>query len=350
MNAPLSLAVVGAGLIGRKHAALIRDCPGAQLMAIVDPAEVSRTFAADLGARWYPDMADLLSDAQPDGVVIATPNQMHRQHALAAISAGIPVLVEKPLADTVAAGAEIVAKAMAADVPVLVGHHRRHNPLIGAARAQIETGQLGRIVAVHGQFWLMKPDDYFDATWRRAPGAGPVLINLIHDVDLLAYLCGPIASVTAIESSATRGFEVEDTAAALLRFKSGALGTLTVSDTISAPWSWEMTAAENPAYPSTGEACYLIGGTGGSLSIPQGARWHHPDARSWWEPLNCDKIHTPPEDPLVRQIAHFCAVIRGEAPALVSGADGLAALRVIEALKTSAQTGREQQVVQSCIA
>ncbi|MEM8791198.1 MAG: Gfo/Idh/MocA family oxidoreductase [Pseudomonadota bacterium] len=340
MTRPVSLAVAGAGLIGRRHIDLIGQSEAATLSAIADPAPAAHDLAGSLGVPWFADLAELFRETRPDGLIVATPNQLHRDHALAAIAAGVPVLVEKPLADTVEAAEAIVMAAERAGVPVLVGHHRRHNPLIARAKAQIEAGALGRLVAVHASFWIYKPDDYFDAAWRRAPGAGPVFINLIHDIDLLRHLCGEIEEVTAAQSSAVRGHPVEDTAVALLRFASGALGTLTASDTIAGPWSWEQTAGENPAYPETGEACYLIGGTHGSLSIPQGALWRHPEKRGWWEPMEATRDPATPADPLMRQLEHFARVIRGEEAPLVQGAEGLAALRVVAAIKRSAAEGR----------
>ncbi|MEM7743037.1 MAG: Gfo/Idh/MocA family oxidoreductase [Pseudomonadota bacterium] len=334
------LAVIGAGLIGRCHAALIADSAEATLSAIADPAPDARHLAEEMGVPWFPDLPHLLEAQHPDGIIIATPNQRHRADGEAAVAAGIPALVEKPLAGDVADAEALVSAADRAGVPLLVGHHRRHNPIIAAAKAAIARGELGRIVAVHAQFWLCKPDDYFEVDWRRQPGAGPVLINLIHDIDLLRHLCGEITAVQANETSAIRDLAVEDTAAAILTFENGALGTLTASDTVAAPWSWEMTAGENPTYPHTDQHCYLIGGTHGSLSLPQGVLWRHPGPRSWWEPIAPTQLDIAPADPLPRQLAHFCAVIRGEATPLVGGTDGLAAVRVIAAIKEAAVSGQ----------
>ena len=211
--------------------------------------------------------------------------------------------------------------------------------MIRKAREIIESGRLGRVLTLHGEFWLMKPDDYFDVAWRREPGAGPVLVNLIHDVDLFRYLCGEVATVQAQESNAARGNAVEETAAILLRFASGVLGTVSVSDSVVAPWSWELTSGENPAYPQQDQACYKIGGTAGSLAIPQLEVWSNPGKRSWWEPLTRERVPYQPADPLKLQIRHFCAVIRGAATPLVSGREGLNTLKVIEAVKDSARTG-----------
>jgi predicted dehydrogenase len=187
--------------------------------------------------------------------------------------------------------------------------------------------------------WFYKPDDYFLPEWRRRKGAGPVFINLIHDIDLLRHFCGEIVRVQAMESNSLRGYDVEETAAILLQFANGVLGTVNVSDKIVAPWSWEFTSGENPAYSHTAESCYMIGGTLGSLTVPWLDVWHNQDVPSWWEPIERDRIDTLTKDPLVLQIRNFCAVIRGTDAPLVTGRDGLATLKVIEAVKRAAGAG-----------
>ena len=334
------IAVLGAGLIGREHATRLLAEPGAELAAIVDPAEAGKTFATERGVAWFPAWGAIPPAALPDGAIVATPNPFHVEHGLGCIAAGVPVLIEKPLAEDVAGAERLVAAAEAAGVALLTGHHRRHNPMITRAREIIAAGRLGRIVAVQAQCWFYKPEAYFDVGWRREKGAGPVLLNLIHDIDTLRHLCGEIVAVQAADSNAVRGHEVEDTAVMLLRFASGALGTVGVSDTIVAPWSWELTTGENPSYPRTGESCYRIGGTQGSLSIPALDLWHYPGQRGWWERIERERVAHPEHDPLARQIRQFVAVIRGEEAPLVSGREGLATLRVIAAMKEAATSGR----------
>lgn len=336
---PVRIAVAGAGLVGKRHVEAIERCGAAIVSAIADPDPAARDFATDNDCKWYPSITDLLAGDPPDGVVIATPNQMHVENGLQCVRAGIAILVEKPIADTAHSASRLVVEAARLAVPVLVGHHRRHNPLIRAARAQIESGAIGDVVAVHATCWLYKPDDYFKVGWRTQPGAGPVFINLIHDIDLLRYLVGEIVSVQAAESSHSRNRNVEDTAAIIVKFASGALGTITVSDNIVAPWSWELTAAENPAYPVTDETCYFFGGTRGSLEIPKGKIWTQDSERSWWQPINQTSYDTEPRDPLDEQIDHFCKVIGGTEQPVVSGLEGLKSLQVIEAIKQSARDG-----------
>lgn len=339
MTGRVPLAVVGAGLIGRRHAEAIALSAHAALAAVVDPSPAARDLAAARGVPWYADLADL-PQGLCAGVILATPNQMHVAGALECIARGLPVLIEKPLATDAAGAARIVAAAEAAGVPTLTGHHRRHNPLIAAARAQIAGGALGRVLSVHGMFWLRKPDDYFDLPWRREPGAGPVFLNLIHDIDLLRHLVGEVVAVQAVQSNAVRGHAVEETCVMTLEFAGGALGTVNVSDAIPAPWSWEMTAAENPAYPATDQACYWIGGTLGSLELPRGRLWHHAGKQGWWDPLSATVAPRAAGDPLVIQADHFADVAAGRADPLVSAREGMNTLNVTLAVQTAAREGR----------
>jgi predicted dehydrogenase len=339
MTARVGLAVVGAGLIGRRHIEAIAASSRARLAAVVDPAEGARDLAARLGVPWAPGI-EALAEGAAEAAILATPTALHVEGALACIARGLPVLVEKPLAADLAGARAIVAAAQAAGVVAATGHHRRHNPLIAAAKAALEGGAIGRPVSVAGMFWLAKPDAYFDVPWRRAPGAGPVMTNLSHDIDLMRHLVGEVAEVQALASNAVRGHPVEETAVVLLRFANGALGTFNVSDAIPAPWSWELTAGENPAYPQTDAACYLIGGTEGSLELPSGRLWHYAGRPDWWAPILARTAPRPAGDPLVRQIDQFAAAVRGEAPPLVPAEEGMRTMAVLEAVLASAREGR----------
>ncbi|SMY08706.1 Gfo/Idh/MocA family protein [Flavimaricola marinus] len=333
------LGIAGAGLIGHRHAEAVAQARGATLVGIADPAPAAKDVAAGHDCPHFATLGDMIASAPPDGIILATPNDQHLPGAMACIAAGIPALIEKPLSTDLESARDIVAAGESAGVPLMTGHHRRHNPLIKKAKSAIDAGAIGRITAVQGTTWLHKPDAYFEAEWRTKPGAGPVYLNLSHDIDLMRHLCGEVVSVHAMDSNVARGFEVEDTAVILLRFANGALGTLSVSDTIPAPWSWELTARENPAYPATSQACYLIGGDKGSLSLPDLTLWSHPGKPGWWEPISATKLIHGFDDPLVQQIEQFVAVIAGRETPLVSARDGLNTQAVIEAVKTSARTG-----------
>ncbi|MEM1287006.1 MAG: Gfo/Idh/MocA family oxidoreductase [Pseudomonadota bacterium] len=325
------IAVCGAGLVGRRH--IEQAQKQATLVAIIDPSPAVCAVAKEQNVPLFVTPEACLEEMRPDGVVIATPNDLHATQAMLCLDAGIPVLIEKPIADTLEAAKAIEAASARTGVPVLVGHHRRHNPIVKRVIQALKEGLLGDLVAVHGQFWLYKPDTYFDVAWRAKEGGGPTLINFIHDVDLLRAFCGDITEILAMRSNHQRGQPVEDTAAVLLRFQNGALGTFSVSDAVSAPWSWEMTSAENPIYPHRPGACYQIGGTHGSLSIPDLRLWGHTGKRSWWEPIEAQELNSAStnDDAFAVQFRHFLDVIAGAAPQ-VSAAEGRASLEAVLAV------------------
>jgi predicted dehydrogenase len=342
MNLP-RIAVAGAGLIGRRHVEEVAASPVATLAAIVDPGPAAAEVAAEHAVPLYRSLAELFAADRPDGVILATPNQLHVDGGLECVAAGVPVIVEKPIGDTVDGATRLVEAAEAAGVPLLTGHHRNYSPVMATAREIVRSGRLGPIVAVVGTALFSKPDDYFDAGdgWRRRPGGGPILLNLIHEVNNLLSLVGPITAVQAVTSNAARGFPVEDTAAMVFTFANGALGTFVLSDAAASPRSWEQTSQENTSYASyPDEDCYHIAGTLGSLSVPTMRVRTFPGTRSWWEPFDTTTEAVERSDPLANQVAHFAAVIRGEAEPICSGRDGLATLRVVDAVVEAARTGR----------
>lgn len=336
---PVRLLLVGLGSIGRDHAARIGADDACRLVGVVDPAPTAPAAAEDLGVPHFVDFDAAVATTRPEGVILATPNQMHEAGALACIAHRLPVLVEKPVADDLAAADRMIAAARTAGVPVLVGHHRRHGAIVKAARAAVARGDIGDPVAVGGLTLFHKPDAYFDVEWRRRPGAGPMLLNLVHDIDLVRAIVGEIVEVQAMISHARRGFEVEDTGGVMMRFANGAIGTFVVSDAAAAPWSWELTSGEAPTYPRQDQLCLHIAGTRGALSLPDLTLWRYAAAADWKQPFERSSLPLEPVDPLVEQLAQFRRVIRdGEAP-VVDVADGARTLAVIEAIARAAHDG-----------
>lgn len=338
------IAVAGAGTIGQAHMGVAQASPRCSLSAVVDPSPAAQALAERAGVPWYASLDDLLARDRPDGVVLATPNALHVPQALQCIAAGLPVLLEKPIATTVAEGHLLVEAVAKTGARVLIGHHRAHSPIMANARQVVASGQLGRLVSVMGSATFYKPDSYFaESPWRSEIGGGPILLNMIHEVHNLRMLCGDITAVQAFKSHATRGFPVEDTVAINLRFANGVLGSFMLSDAAACPRSWEQTSQENKAYPShDDEDCYVIAGTDGCLSVPTMRLKTYPRAedRSWWKPFEVGTVGLVRDDPLKHQIEHFGAVVRGEASPLVTARDGLDNLRVTEAIAEAATTGR----------
>jgi predicted dehydrogenase len=342
MTRNVRIAVAGAGLIGKDHIRRVAEGAGTELCAVIDPAPAGAELAARHGAAHFTDLVDGLKASRAEGVILATPNTLHAEQGLAAVGLGIPALVEKPFTHTVEAGEALVAAAAKAGVPLLTGHHHRHSPHMRRAKETIASGALGRLVAVNAMYWFRKPDKgYFDGpgAWRKAPGGGPILINLIHYIDDLRNLMGDVVAAQAMTANAVRGFDVEDTAAILLRFANGALGTIALSDSAASPWSWEFTSGEQKNYPMTEENYLFVAGTTGSLAVPRQEFWHYRGEPHWFRPIDMATQRFAEEDPLVNQIANFRDVILGKAAPVVSGAEGLATLKATLAVKQAAETG-----------
>lgn len=333
---PVRIALAGAGAIGRRHIGYLQGDARFDTVAAADPAPGAVDVLKAAGIPHFSDYRAMLDVLSPEGVVVATPNQVHEEVAITCLERGIPVLIEKPIAHSLESAQRIVAAVAKTGVAALVGHHRRHNPLLRAAREFLDAGGIGRMVAVAATDLRRKPDRYFDVGWRREAGGGPVLINGIHDIDCLRALCGEIDTVMALTSSQTRGFAVEDTAAVTLAFANGALGNLTLSDAVQAPWAWEIASGEEPEYPHQREDAYLICGTEGSLAVPTLSHWRNEFGGGRADPFIRRQLFYVPADPWLEELRHFAEVIRGRAQPMVTTEDGTRTLATTLAIARSA--------------
>ena len=185
------IAVVGAGLIGREHISLIDENEQCSLAAVVDPTEESKDIANQHNVEHFECLDHLLQSSEVDGIILATPNHLHVEQAQLCINKGIPILIEKPVSHTVEAGRQLLQLAKQKRVKCLVGHHRYHSEILKQSKKTIDEGLLGEIVAITGSAMFYKPDIYFQSSfWRIRKGGGPILINLIHEIGSLRYLCG----------------------------------------------------------------------------------------------------------------------------------------------------------------
>jgi predicted dehydrogenase len=332
------IALIGAGSIGREHGLMLMKHPETHLVGIADTSSDARSFAMEHNIPFFHNFEQMLDDLQPDGAIIALPNTLHEGAGLACLSRRIPVLIEKPIADTVQAALKIVDASESLGVPVLVGHHRRHSSDIQGARKAIEDGELGEIVAVNGMWFTKKHNSYFDSEWRRRAGGGPFLINLVHDIDCFLYLLGGIESVWAVSSNKVRNFEVEDTGAVIMKFKSGVLGTFILSDTVPSPYTWDVASGQAPYIPEFPENCYFIGGTKACLAVPGMDLWRYPNEGDWRDHIVKHHKPIPKSSCYWNQVQNFVDVIRGRAKPVVSARDGTTTLAVTQAIQRSAET------------
>ncbi|KAK5169486.1 uncharacterized protein LTR77_005462 [Saxophila tyrrhenica] len=334
------IAIIGAGVIGLRHAQSVVACEQANLLCLVDPVFVARQEAEAFNVPLFESVAAMLQECKPDGAVVSTPNSTHVAVAKELLSAGVHVLVEKPISVDSSSGQGLVNHAEACGRRLLVGHHRRFNAYVTATKRALDRGHTGMPVAVSGLWMLRKPAGYFEppTDWRAsAAGGGVILINMIHEVDTLQYLLGPIIRVHAEQTLSQRGHEAEEGAAIVLRFASGVVGTFVMCDSTASKHNFESSTGENPIIPRAGADCYRIFGTEGSLSVGDMTLSRHTSSaqKSWTSPLS-DAV-LPVEDivPFDDQMLHFVDVIRGGARPRCSGADGLRALSVCEAIKRS---------------
>ena len=336
-----AVAVIGAGAIGAAHARLMRRGNACRLAAIADPSPAAAALAEELGVPHLADYRALLEGTPPDAVIVATPNQTHLPIGAAFLERGIPVLVEKPIADTLEAARALNEAAARHGTPLLVGHHRRHNPILKAASSALAGGLIGELTTASILASFLKHEGYFGLSWRREAGGGPVLINLIHEIDLVHYVCGEIASVQAVTSNARRGFAVEDSAVVLLRLVNGALVTLALSDTVAAPWSWDLVSGESPNYPPVPAPVrtHFLGGTKGGLSLPDLGHWRYEGKAGWHEPLSYSSLAFAPADPYEEQLRHLAQVARGLESPLCTGADAARTLAATLAVHEAAGQG-----------
>ncbi|KAF5566161.1 quinate utilization oxidoreductase [Fusarium phyllophilum] len=334
----ITFAIIGVGLIGPRHAQTVIKNSQAKLVAVVDLMPNGEQLAQELGAAYFKSVADMLqsSNNKPQAAIICTPNHTHVPLARELSSAGIHILIEKPFCTDIESGKDLVAHLDKLDAKALVAHHRRFNPYMMTAKETVGSGSLGNVIAVNGIWATYKPMEYFDPPreWRRENTGGVVLINLVHEIDLLHYLFGPITRVHAEKTISQRGFEAEEGAVLTLRFKSGAVGSFLFSDNVPSPHNFESGTGENPLIPKTGKDFYRIFGTDASLSVPDMTLSSYAEGqKSWHQELVQKNVPVSDGVPFELQLDHFIKVIRGEASPSCTPRDGLAALVVCQAVK-----------------
>jgi predicted dehydrogenase len=345
---PVRLGMIGVGLVSPKHIQGSKDIDNGNLVALCDVNPKRKVLAEELNIPFFTDYHEMITQAGLEGVIDGTPNQFHAEVGMACAENNIHVLTEKPIASTLAEGKRLVEAVKESGISLLVGHHRRYFPLIRRAREIVQSGELGQLVGVSMLWALMKPDNYFEAAWRSQKGAGPILINIIHEIDNLRYICGDVAEIHARANRQIRTGEVEDTVAINFELVSGTLGTALVSDTTPSPWSYELVSGENSDYFKTDQDCYRFLGSKAALSFPHMELWSHPHGREkgWWEPLTRRSESVPCFSPFTAQLEHFCNVIRGQEKPMIDAADGLLTLATTLAVHKSSETGRSVKPVE----
>ena len=334
----LQAGFVGCGNITDTHARAAREA-GLAIAAFFgrDPGK-AQALAVRYGGRAFGRYEDFLAHRPMDLVVIGSPSGLHAEQGAAAAERGLHVLVEKPVDVTTARGGRLVAAAEKAGVRLGVLFQDRLKPDLVRLRDFVRGGGLGRVLLVSARVKWHRPPEYYSASsWRGtlALDGGAALVNQgIHTVDLLLWLLGPVARVRALTATRLHAIEAEDVALALLRFASGALGTL------------EATTVAFPGYPRRIE----ISGTEGTvvvegdLVVAADLRNPAPNLVSAGDEGAAGARTAVVSDatPHRRLFEDFAnAIATGDAPAC-DGREGLRSLAVVEAVYAAAgRDGRE---------
>jgi UDP-N-acetyl-2-amino-2-deoxyglucuronate dehydrogenase len=327
--------IVGAGIIAAVHADAIALLPDARLIAVTDVAAgAAGNLAAARGCAAEPSLDDLLARRDVDVVCVCVPSGLHAEVGVRAAKAGKHLVVEKPVDVTLEAADRLIAAARQAGVALTVMSQHRFDPGVTELKRLIDDGALGTLVLGEASTKWYRTQAYYDsAPWRgtSAMDGGALLNQGIHYVDLLRWCMGPVTEVTAVCTTQAHRIEVEDTALAIVKFASGAVGTIGA------------TTAAYPGFPQRLE----ITGTNGTVTVEdgrlaraalrEGADAPRPPAAGQGagaDPAALDAaVHAA-------QLADLLAAVdEGREPA-VSGRDGRDALEIVRAVYESSRTGR----------
>jgi predicted dehydrogenase len=234
--AEVRFGIVGPGKVGSLHASALARIPGARVAAVAGRGtERAQALAAIHGARVDESLEQMIERGDVDAVAICTPHPLHRDGAIAAAEAGLHVLVEKPMALTAADCDAMIAAAAASRTVLSVVSQRRWYRPVRRVKDAIDDGRIGEpgLATVEVLGW--RGPDYYDMDqWRgtlAGEGGGVIVNQAVHQLDLLRWFLGPLAEVDGWTLNLNHPeIDVEDTAVAIVRFESGAVATLTLSN------------------------------------------------------------------------------------------------------------------------
>jgi len=332
---PVRVALVGCGRISRNHVDALARVDGLELAAVADIVpERARAVGEAQRVPWFTSLEAMLAGAEADVVAIATPSGLHPEMGALAAAAGKHVVTEKPMAISLAGADALIGACRAAGVRLFVVKQNRLNPTIQLLRRAVEKGRFGRLHSANCTVRWSRPQEYYDqAPWRGtwAMDGGAFLNQASHYVDLVQWLAGPVASVMAMTATQRRRIEAEDSGAALLQFRSGAIGVLDVTML---------------TYPRNLEGSITLLGDRGSVKV-SGTAVNRVETWLFDEYDDDDKLveGTATTPPSVYGFGHegvyrnVLAVLRGDAVPETDGAEGRKSLEIIVAIYESARRG-----------
>ncbi len=333
-------AIVGCGVIGPHHATSIAELDGSRLTVVCDPvAERAEKLAGQYpGVAVVSTLQAVLDRDDVDLVHICTPSGLHADQATLALQAGKHVITEKPMDITIAACDKLIAAAAAAETKATCIFQNRFLSITEQVKQAVDAGLLGRLNMGDAYIKWYRSQAYYDsgdwrATWA-LDGGGCLMNQGVHYIDLLQWYMGPVASIYAVCDTLAHTIEVEDVAAAILRFRNGAIGVIegTTSATPGLDWRIE------------------LHGDQGSVTLRNGSLEH-------WKFLDKELTAHPPQDEVAqlkaagadpnelpaqahtRQIQLMCDAIRTDGEVPIPVREARQAVEIINAIYESSRRG-----------
>jgi predicted dehydrogenase len=345
-STPFGVGIIGTGLSATQHLTALVDVPLARVVAIAGTAEPK---ARALAERWgipraYGSADGLLADPDVRAVHLCTPPDTRVALAEAAARAGKHILIEKPMARTVAEADRIIADADRAGVTLGAMFQYRFNPAALRVKEALDRGRLGRLLLVTLEAkWYRAESYYRDSSWRGRVEreGGAVLINqAIHAIDLLRWIAGPVAEVHGLAATTLHPISGEDVGLAMLRFAGGAAGSI-VATTVASPGF-----PERLAFHGERGTAVLIPGESAIDWSPEGEAPRREQAGAATSGASRDPAATPSQGHVAQFADFYGALLQGRQPAIL-GREGRSALELVEAIYRSARARRPIQLPQA---
>jgi UDP-N-acetyl-2-amino-2-deoxyglucuronate dehydrogenase len=342
----LGIAIIGPGLVAHTHAQALAQMPEAKLIAVCGRDEhKTRAFADQYAAQAFTSLAQTLEHSGVDAVILCTPHPLHAEQAVFTANAGKHVLLEKPMALRVADCDRMIAAARTHRVKLgIISQRRLYEPVMRVKNAILE-GKLGRpVLATLGLLGWRGPEYYAMAAWRGtwAGEGGGVLVNqAVHQLDLMTWLMGPIERVSSEVANLNHPeIEVEDTAVAVIRFQSGALGSIVASNSQN-PGLWGRIQVHGSNGASIGVqtdgGSMFVSGITKAVEAPINDLWTIPGESHLLEGWQAeDRARAAKLEVMTHyhalQIRDFVNAILEDREPMVTGEDGRNAVALIEAI------------------
>jgi len=327
---PIGIGIIGAGFMGRAFAQICTQLPDARLVGLCDIVDGSvRGIADQYRVPAFSSYSDLIRSPEVEAVVVSTPEDVHVGPCVEALQSGKHVLVEKPIADTVADSQRILA-ATRPDLVLLVGHVLRFTTAYALAKQAVDEGKVGAVQNIYTRRLNGK-----SAQGRLKGRCSLPMFLGVHDYDVVHWLANSRPVRVYAQSQATvlegMGFHTEDTNWAMINFENGVLA---VCET-----GWILP----PGHPSGSDSRLAVQGSDGRVDLQllqQGITLSTPERATYTGTVFMPRVDGEIRAGFVSELQHFLACIRGERTLQITPEDAVVAVQIAEAVLESARTGQ----------